>query len=355
MNYYSPDEKLQIIKLFYGGNSAERTRDLFSVQFPDRPIPTVGTIRTTVKNFEKTFSLTNNKNKPDPTENEVGDLEIQVCAAIERNCTLSTRQIAFELNTNHATVCKILKKHKYRSFKVKTSQTLLPDDFFRRMEFCEIMMDKCNNDLNFLSRVLFTDESTFYLQHSHNSAVVRYWSRENLHLNIPTRTQYPQKLNVWIGMINNTIIGPIFINGNLNGARYLEMLRNQIVPAIEEQFNINQTWYQHDGCPAHCTRDVTNYLNTTFQDRWIGRNGPTRWPPRSPDLSPNDFYLWGFLKNSIYGHRNERAANLAELREKITNLCAQITPETFNKMRLSFYNRLGYCLVQEGGLFEHLK
>lgn len=30
---------------------------------------------------------------------------------------------------------------------------------------------------------------------------------------------------------------------------------------------------------------------------WIGRGGPVLWPPRSPDLTHLDFFLWGYLKN----------------------------------------------------------
>ena len=68
------------------------------------------------------------------------------------------------------------------------------------------------------------------------------------------------------------------------------MLRNQIIPAVQEQFNLHDIWFQQDGCPAHNTRIVANFLTNTFEDRWIGKNGPIRWPARSPDLSPNDFF-----------------------------------------------------------------
>jgi hypothetical protein len=32
--------------------------------------------------------------------------------------------------------------------------------------------------------------------------------------------------------------------------------------------------------------------------RWIGRDGPMPWPPRSPDITPLDFFLWGYVKSS---------------------------------------------------------
>jgi hypothetical protein len=48
-------------------------------------------------------------------------------------------------------------------------------------------------------------------------------------------------------------------------------------------------WYMHDGAPAHFSRDVRDVLNNTYDDRRIGREGPTAWPPRSPDLNPLEF------------------------------------------------------------------
>jgi hypothetical protein len=33
----------------------------------------------------------------------------------------------------------------------------------------------------------------------------------------------------------------------------------------------------------------------SYHDRGIGSGGPTAWPPRSLDLTPLDFYVWGHL------------------------------------------------------------
>ncbi|KAJ8944257.1 hypothetical protein NQ318_013669 [Aromia moschata] len=39
-------------------------------------------------------------------------------------------------------------------------------------------------------------------------------------------TQYPEKVNVWAGIINSQIIGSYFFDGTLTGARYLDFLQN---------------------------------------------------------------------------------------------------------------------------------
>jgi hypothetical protein len=54
-------------------------------------------------------------------------------------------------------------------------------------------------------------------------------------------------------------------------------------------------WYMHDGAPAHFIRAVRDVLNNTYHDRWIGRAGPTAWPPLPPYLISLDFHMWGNL------------------------------------------------------------
>jgi hypothetical protein len=42
--------------------------------------------------------------------------------------------------------------------------------------------------------------------------------------------------------------------------------------------------------------------NATLPDRWIGRADEEwlKWPPRSPDLTPCDFSLWGCVKEQVF-------------------------------------------------------
>ena len=58
--------------------------------------------------------------------------------------------------------------------------------------------------------------------------------------------------------------------------------------------------FQNYGAPSHYTRHVMQHLNDTFPNRWIGRGSTINWPPRSPDLTPLDFCLWGLMKSEVY-------------------------------------------------------
>ena len=51
--------------------------------------------------------------------------------------------------------------------------------------------------------------------------------------------------------------------------------------------------HQRDGAPPHYHPDVHAYLDDNLPGHWIGGGGPIEFPPRSPDLTPLDFCLWG--------------------------------------------------------------
>ncbi|PSN31188.1 hypothetical protein C0J52_27106 [Blattella germanica] len=49
---------------------------------------------------------------------------------------------------------------------------------------------------------------------------------------------------------------------------------------------------------------VRQFMNNRLPNRWIGRASRDdmhllSWPPRSPDITPCDFYLWGYVKDSV--------------------------------------------------------
>jgi hypothetical protein len=45
---------------------------------------------------------------------------------------------------------------------------------------------------------------------------------------------------------------------------------------------------------------VRQFLDATFPKRWIGRDGPTPWPPRSPDITPLDFLMGVWQGQSVF-------------------------------------------------------
>ena len=65
-------------------------------------------------------------------------------------------------------------------------------------------------------------------------------------------------------------------------------------------------WFQ----VLYLTRQVGEYLNESFRNRWLGRGGSVAWPPRSPDLTPLDYYLWDHVKTLAYETKVDSRAAL---------------------------------------------
>ena len=60
-------------------------------------------------------------------------------------------------------------------------------------------------------------------------------------------------------------------------------------------------------------------LREQFPDRLMSKRGDGPWPPRPPDLTVIDFFLWGYLKHQIWNvPTQQQLSNLIELREAIT-------------------------------------
>jgi len=65
-------------------------------------------------------------------------------------------------------------------------------------------------------------------------------------------------------------------------------------------------------------------LDATFPNRWIGRDGPTPWPPRSPDITPLGFFLCGYVKDKMLF---TPVPDITNLKATITDASATITED----------------------------
>jgi hypothetical protein len=111
-------------------------------------------------------------------------------------------------------------------------------------------------------------------------------------------------------------------------------------------------YFQHDGAP-HYTRLVMQRLNDTFPNRWIGRGSTINWPPRSPDLSPLDFCLWGWLKSEVC---RRKVDTWDEMLDHIMDAIARIKErqDELSLVTRHVLTRVAMSIDVEGGIFENL-
>jgi hypothetical protein len=158
---------------------------------------------------------------------------------------------------------------------------------------------------------------------------------------------------VWCGIHDDALVGPVFLDNKLTEVRYRQHLENTLQPYVDEITLTSRLrfYFQQDGAPPHFSIVARQWLNQWLPGRWMGRMGSVEWPPRSPDLTPLDFFLFGHLKSVMYGNQ---LRSIAELQDNIRAECAAITPGTLRRVRSSFRRRIHMCQQQDGLQFEHL-
>jgi hypothetical protein len=88
-------------------------------------------------------------------------------------------------------------------------------------------------------------------------------------------------------------------------------------------------------------------LDGTFVDRIIST---TIWPPRPPDLSPPDFFLWGAIKNSMYSN-NPHTTD--DVKMAITEYICNVDCAILNTVFKNTVQHVNKCLETGGGHSEH--
>ena len=72
--------------------------------------------------------------------------------------------------------------------------------------------------------------------------------------------------------------------------------------------------------PCHTAEATLDVLRTVFEDCIISRRAYVVWLPRSCDLTPLDYYLWGAVKDKCYADKPETTDALNDnIREGIGN------------------------------------
>lgn len=344
-----------ILNLFYihgeCNRITERTCRRFNETYPHLPIMNKAKFKRMEENFIQFGSIRKVKRIRQKQVVDVENNEVNVLANFEHNPHGSIRSCAKDSGLSYYGVQAILKKHKMHPFSLEFVQQLLPGDNLRRINFCEGMLVKIQEDRNFLKRIIWTDEAKFDREGIVNRRNWHYWAAENPHFKRSISSQYKFSFNVFCLVMDNQVKFQIY-NEPLTSLKYLEILRTTVSDFLDDlPLNVRQNaWYQLDGAPAHSTNEVYHELTETFQDRWYGRNGPWLWPARSPDLTPLDFFVWGTIKNQVYRNAIETKE---ELLNKVRN-AFQLLPEyqIQKACTTEINNRLLNCLRQNGGHFE---
>lgn len=238
-------------------------------------------------------------------------------------------------------------------YKIQICQKLNTADYPRRLNYAKWSIELAENERDFWQKIIMSDEAHFSLNGGVNKQNYRFYATENPQV-IEQHPLYDQKITVWCGICADMIIGPYFFesaNGatvSVNGERYRTMITDFVMPIVREN-HMCDYWFQQDGATCHTARPTINLLRQLFPGRLISKNGDFDWPPRSPDLTPPDFYLWGYLKSRVYANKPR---TLTQLKMNIRREIAAISTETLTSVMENVEKRASLAVKAKG---SHLR
>ena len=132
---------------------------------------------------------------------------------------------------------------------------------------------------------------------------------------------------------------------SINAEAYQELIQQFIALLQVDERNC---WFQQDSATVHTAASTMVILHEFFGENLISKG---LWPPRSPDLTSPDFFLWSYLKDTVY------RSNPRDLKQlKMNTICAieEVNEGTLRKVARNMVKRVDKCIEMNGHHFQHL-
>ena len=350
------------MEAYLATKSLIQTQRQFRRDFPGRNAPTRVTILRLLDKFRETGSVQNkNKGHSGRPRSARTDPNIDnVREHLARSPRKSTRRLSQETDLSRTSIMRIMHQDLHMfPYKIQIVQAQTATNKAERLAFCQSISRRIEDHPNIMDLIFFSDEAHFHLSGHVNKQNLRFWAQAQPHEHV-LRPLSVEKVTVWCAIGRNGIIGPYWSeddNGRpvtVNTERYVEMMRRKFIPALRRKCGVdmNTVIYQQDGATPHTSNVSLEYLRRYFPgNRLISRRTDNPWPAHSPDLSPPDFFLWGYLKERVY-HNNPQTIDA--LKENIRREIRKIPREMLDRVINNFNVRVAAVIQRRGAWIEHV-
>lgn len=360
MSSLSTEQKAKLVEFHILTNSVIVTQRKFRNFFNLREAPTRKTIVRLTNKFKKEGTVLDLKvgkcgrKRSALRPENVG----KVAERVQNNPKTCLRHLSQQVGISKTSTHRIVRRElKLKSYKFPISHQLTTVDCNRRKDFCNWFLEKCADCPLFLSNIWWSDEAHFHLHGLVNRQNFRFWgdSPPEDVLQVPLHSA---KVTVWCALSAQGVIGPYFFEDDagatvtVNAKRYKEVLQ-RFWRALQTKCpdTLTSQWFQQDGAPPHTARDTLAWLDLRMESRLISKGAAVEWPAHSPDLSPLDFYLWGYLKSRVY---SQSPQDVTQLRTAITTAIRQISSDTYARVAEEAKRRAIICASKNGSHLEHV-
>lgn len=264
---------------------------------------------------------------------------------VKGDSRLNARLITPDLNNSLSepvsivTVRRYLKKLGYEyAVKIK-KQWLSPKHRQQRVAWCTQYSSWTCDDWK---KVIFSDESTFYVLKRKNLCKIWRLEKEKLLSECLEQTNAGDggKLGIWGGISSFGTTSAKIYSENMNGGLYCDVLQHELKQSIAKIPHKTKIIFQQDLVPWHTSAIVQDKIRKM-------KLNVLNWAPKSPDLNPIEM-LWSILDKRLASKPiYSKAALIVRLQEEWNN----IDQDLCIKLIESMPGRIEKCLQARGGHF----
>ena len=278
----------------------------------------------------------------------------KVKRVIKSNPRRSMTVLAQRYNMGATTMRKLIKGDLgMRSRAITTKNKISQQQKTSRLERCKHLLKWMKTKTNSKKVRVFSDEKLFTVDPVLNRRNDRYLSDKKA-ADVDPSIKYSQKGKHSSKIMVLGVVGsdgqkcpPIFTSANekINQDKYLEMLRQHVLPWLRRAYPGDMYVFQQDGAPAHTAEKTQDFLKSTMADVWT----KDLWPPSSPDLNPLDFSIWARLEAEACKVAHP---NLESLKSAIRRSWHNMDSDYIQRACGAFRPRVERVIAAEGDFIE---
>jgi hypothetical protein len=340
---YDKTKRVFMVEKYLETKSIGLVQKSWRTKFKNEPPPDYHTIRATVQRFTSTGSVASlPPTWTKPNERREAARE-HLKTLVSEDSSISVRKASAIVGVSTYTVHNILREDLHlKPYKIHEWHKLEEADYQKRINVADFFKGLPKNALSFL---ICCDEAYFYLTPPVNSQNYRMWLESKPSDKIE-RPLHDEKVLVWCAISDTHTYGPYFFEESVNQLNYLDMLENFFWQRHCHMPSFQKYYFAQDGATPHTANAVQNYLKSKFSKRFFDKS---MWPPRSPDLNPCDFFLWGYLKDRVYDPMPE---SLDSLKSNIEREFKKISKDMLKSVFCEFSKRLDKIQTLKGAHVE---
>src|SRR5215475_1605402 len=332
------------------GKSIIETFEMLEIAFGEEAMCRTQTYEWWKRFKEGRTSVDTDPRSGRPSTSKTDDNVAKVRELIRSNRSLTVREVAEEVSISKTVCHEILTENlgMHRIAAKFVPRLLTGDQKQNRVDVSQELLDRANDDDNFLENIITGDETWVYGYDVETKVQSSQWvSKTSPRPKKARKVRSHVKVMLKVFFDSEGVVHYKFLpqGRTVNKEYYLEVMQ-RLHEAVKKKrpdaWRENRWMLQHDNAPAHSSFVVRDFLAkhaTTVLPQ----------PPYSPDLAPADFFLFPKLKSTLKGRRFEsieaiKTNSLAHLRS--------IPKTAFRKCFRTLKKRWQRCIQSRGEYFE---